>query len=252
MERKYNEIFKLKELLENAHIPFEWQENWGYDEATLTEMRRIAPDLVERYQICYPVFGEGRKLSAVQGYGMYGSEEDLIEIMGLLTPEESDDVVAGHLTAKNVFERIKKDYYERRISIMKKIMVIDEDTLEMKEMVVEEESSTDEVIDDFADALRAALNCESEEFYQKYRDMKKAEEDFNAIYTPFKERLLSIYKDKPDLPKNIIIGGLKLTHVSPSTRTTIDSKKLKEEEPELVKKYSKTSNVKATIRLEEV
>ena len=52
------------------------------------------------------------------------------------------------------------------------------------------------------------------------------------------------------MPKSIVVGGAKLTYVSPSTRTTVDTKKLKEEEPELAKKYSKTSLVSATIRLE--
>ena len=196
MKRKYNEIFKLKKMLEKAHIPFEWQENWGYDEGTLTEMRRITPDLVERYQICYPCFGEGRKLSAIQGFGTYGAEHDLIEIMGLLTPEEeeSGDEVVGHLTAENVFERIKKDY-EGRIKFMKKIMVIDEDTLEMKEIVVEESTTDDKIIEDFADALRTALNCDAEEFYQKYREMKKAEEAFKEVYEPFKENLIKLHED---------------------------------------------------------
>ena len=45
---------------------------------------------------------------------------------------------------------------------------------------------------------------------------------------------------------------MKLTYVSPSERKTIDSKKLKEEEPEIAKKFTKTTNVKASVRIEEV
>lgn len=47
--------------------------------------------------------------------GSYGHEANLIEIMGLLTPEEEmhDDVV-GFLTPDEVFERIKKDYESRK------------------------------------------------------------------------------------------------------------------------------------------
>ena len=41
-----------------------------------------------------------------------------------------------------------------------------------------------------------------------------------------------------------------MTYVSPSTRTIVDTKKLKEEEPDIAKKFTKTSTVKATIRLE--
>ena len=52
---------------------------------------------------------------------------------------------------------------------------------------------------------------------------------------------------------HLLAGGkVKLTHVSPSTRSTIDNKKLKEEEPELAKKFTKVTNVSASIRLEEI
>lgn len=69
--------------------------------------------------IVYYPDGE-RMISAIEGYGSYGfggwdhgtlgSDEkdgDLIEIMGLLSPEESEhDSVVGYLTAENVFQRI--------------------------------------------------------------------------------------------------------------------------------------------------
>lgn len=40
-----------------------------------------------------------------------------------------------------------------------------------------------------------------------------------------------------------------VTYVKPTTRTSIDSAKLKKEMPEVVEKYSKTSNVKSSIRI---
>lgn len=45
-------------------------------------------------------------------------------------------------------------------------------------------------------------------------------------------------------------GMLKLTYVAPTTRSAIDSTKLKKELPEVAEKYTKVSNVKASIRLE--
>ena len=43
----------------------------------------------------------------------YGSEEGLLEISGLLTPEEAKyDAVLGYLDAENVFARIEKHYKE--------------------------------------------------------------------------------------------------------------------------------------------
>lgn len=98
--------------------------------------------------------------------------------------------------------------------------------------------------------IQSALNCEPDEFYKKYKKYKKAEEEFNAIYEPFKESLIQLHENYSELPNTVIVGGAKLIYVSPSTRTSIDSKKLKEEEPELAKKYTKTTAVKASVRID--
>lgn len=42
---------------------------------------------------------------------------------------------------------------------------------------------------------------------------------------------------------------IKITYVAPTTRTSIDSAKLKKELPEIAEKYTKTSNVKASLRI---
>lgn len=142
---------------------------------------------------------------------------------------------------------------------MKTIKVIDEDTLEIKEVVVKTipeeptEEVTEEVADELADAFRQAMPCDPDEFAKRYTEFKKAKAKFDEIYEPFKLNLLSLYKDKPDIPKTVIVGGtVKLTYVSPSKRSTIDSKKLKEEEPELAKKFTKSTDVSASIRLESI
>ena len=43
---------------------------------------------------------------------------------------------------------------------------------------------------------------------------------------------------------------LKVTYVEPTTRSTIDSKKLKEELPTIAEKYTKTTVVKGSVRIE--
>ena len=43
---------------------------------------------------------------------------------------------------------------------------------------------------------------------------------------------------------------LKITYVEPTTRETIDSKKLKEDLPAVAKKYTKISQVKGSVRIE--
>jgi len=88
---KYNEIFKLKSLLEENHIPFKWIEH---------------NDFRNGYQICYPK-DEKCVCSVIEHLFSYGSQNDLLEIRGLLTEkEEKDDSVLGNLTADNVFQRI--------------------------------------------------------------------------------------------------------------------------------------------------
>lgn len=97
---KYTEIIRLHEMLEKAGIPHglgKYMDGW---------------------QICYPTATRTSKkcvMDAIQHFGSYGKDENLLEIMGLLTEEEAEhDSVAGYLTAENVFERIKKHWEEQK------------------------------------------------------------------------------------------------------------------------------------------
>lgn len=86
---KYTEILKLKEMLEEAGIPFTFTETY----------RKQCP----AYQIRLGGFAD-----VIQHRGSYGNERDLLEIMGGLTEEEMDyDSVLGYLTAEEVFKRFK-------------------------------------------------------------------------------------------------------------------------------------------------
>jgi hypothetical protein len=102
------EIFKLKKMLDDAGIPYEY----GH---TITGNDHI----------CYPkVDLLNRRCSIIFGSGTYGYEKGLLEIMGLLTPEEEEmDSVVGYLTAENVFDRISKDWSEHKNEIMKRMEV---------------------------------------------------------------------------------------------------------------------------------
>ena len=87
------EFNKLVDLLDQNGIP--------YDRADDELIKRIHYPQHEKF-VC----------SAVFGHGTYGSERGLIEIMGLLTPEEEAYCggVMGGLTADEVFKRIKIHY----------------------------------------------------------------------------------------------------------------------------------------------
>lgn len=90
---KYAEILKLDKMLTARKIPH-----------TLTRF-------MDGWQVIYPEDGERRVMDAVEFDGTYGSNEDLLEIMGLLTPEEQEvDTVCGRLTAEDVFKRIERHY----------------------------------------------------------------------------------------------------------------------------------------------
>lgn len=106
------EIERLHKMLTDAGIEHEW-----LDRTPPGEMPRrwFGEEIVWGWQIIvYKEDGE-RLVSAIEGYGSYGygsgfdlgESNDLIEIMGLLTPEEEEhDSVAGWLTAEEVFRRI--------------------------------------------------------------------------------------------------------------------------------------------------
>jgi hypothetical protein len=86
---KYNEILRLKVMMENGKIPFDFHELFG------------------GYRIVYPEDGLNGICSVIEHDGSYGREQDLLEIMGLLTDKEKKhDDVLGYLTAENVFNRI--------------------------------------------------------------------------------------------------------------------------------------------------
>ena len=91
-----NPIIELRDRLDEAGIPYENVDGCG--------MSRV------HYPHRYPFV-----CSAIWGEGSYGYENGLIEIMGLLTPEEEEyDSVVGNLTVDEVFNRIKNDWEESK------------------------------------------------------------------------------------------------------------------------------------------
>lgn len=99
----YKEIFKLKVMLDNANIPYEFfDRSW----VLINKIEHAS------YQIIvYKQDSKDRLISVVEGFGTYGEEKDLLEIMGCLTEkEEQEDSVLGFLTANEVFERINENW----------------------------------------------------------------------------------------------------------------------------------------------
>lgn len=92
----YKEILRLEQMLTEAGIPHTFDRSF------------------DGWQVCYPVneiLSNKRVVSVIEHYGSYGKDDDKLEIMGLLTPNESEyDSVLGYLTAEDVFERIRKHW----------------------------------------------------------------------------------------------------------------------------------------------
>ena len=99
-KNKYNEIFKLKDMLDKEHIDYSFIDR-SINKSIYT---------MESYQIIIYKNDGTRLISVIEGYGTYGEENDLLEIMGCLTKEEMKiDSVLGYLTASEVLDRIKKN-----------------------------------------------------------------------------------------------------------------------------------------------
>ena len=92
---------------------------------------------------------------------------------------------------------------------------------------------------------------------EELEDLTELMEEIKA-----KEDELKLMKEKLDKVKEILYGtmekegvktvdrgNLKITYVAPSCRTSVDSKKLEKEEPEIYKKYVKTTTVAGSIKI---
>lgn len=95
---QYKEIFRLKDMLEEAEIPFYMQKNF------------------DGYQIKYSKKAPYLACSVIEHKYSYGGNDDRLEIQGLLTDKErEEDRVLGWLTAENVFNRIKQHYDSKEV-----------------------------------------------------------------------------------------------------------------------------------------
>ena len=94
-DNRYQEILRLDAMLTEKQIPHTCQK------------------FMDGWQVIYPQDGKKRVMDAIEHFGSYGNEQDKLEIMGLLTPEEKkNDTVLGYLSAEEVFSRIDKHWKE--------------------------------------------------------------------------------------------------------------------------------------------
>lgn len=117
------------------------------------------------------------------------------------------------------------------------------------------------------DKIEKLLNAEREGRLISDVDLGVSEEELEGLEELMediksKEEELKILKEKVDSVKKVLYdtmgkegvktvdrGKLKITYVAPSSRTSVDSKKLEKEEPEIYKKYVKTTTVEGSIKI---
>ena len=117
------------------------------------------------------------------------------------------------------------------------------------------------------DKIENLLNAEREGRLISDVDLGVSEEELEELEElmqeiKIKEDELNLMKEKVDKVKEVLYdtmgkegvktvdrGKLKITYVAPSSRTSVDSKKLEKEEPEIYKKYVKTTTVEGNIKI---
>ena len=77
--------------------------------------------------------------------------------------------------------------------------------------------------------------------------LKRFEKKYKEQEKEFKTRLTKLMGEAGIY--NISIGGLKISYVKGYTKSSLDSARLKKEMPEIIDKYSKTTNVSPTIKI---
>lgn len=88
----------------------------------------------------------------------------------------------------------------------------------------------------------------AQEFTKAYADFQKQALEMELKLKEVKEKLKVAMEENGVL--NYEDDYIKVIYKKPYTKTTVDSKKLKEELPDIYEEYSKTSNVSSSISVE--
>ena len=128
------------------------------------------------------------------------------------------------------------------------VFITKEDTDIVKKQVTTsdvliEDLSSQEAIDNFARGIIP------EDFAKDYKKLKKLQDQLTKTENDIKEKLIKMFEEHPEMEgKTVTMDGLRFTYTKAYVRTSVDSKKLQEEWPDIYKKVIKQSNVKSTIK----
>lgn len=88
----------------------------------------------------------------------------------------------------------------------------------------------------------------SEEIVNKIVVFNKKKLEMDLIEKELKEKIKEAMEEN-NIFETVNLGELKISYRKSSIRTTVDSKKLKEDMPDIFEEYSKKSNVSSSISL---
>ena len=91
-------------------------------------------------------------------------------------------------------------------------------------------------------ANEIALNYD---FIERYKDFQKIKLEMELLEKEFKEELKEAMEKTGQT--SILLEGFSVTYRKGSKRTTIDTKRLKEENPEIAKQYEKETETSASV-----
>ena len=89
----------------------------------------------------------------------------------------------------------------------------------------------------------------SEEFRKKLIDFEKLKKEIEYQTSLVKSELVEIMPQIGKTEEPIIMDGIMITYKKGYTRTSVDSKKLKEEKPEIYETYTKETKVNPTVMI---
>lgn len=152
---------------------------------------------------------------------------------------------------KYLYERM----YDKKIEYLKILWVHNEDLT-----VIPCKYVGDDKIENLLNAEREGRLISDVDLGVSEEELEELEELMQEI--KIKEDELNLMKEKVDKVKETLYSTmekegvktvdrnkLKITYVAPSTRVSVDSKKLQKEEPEIYKKYVKTTTVAGSIKI---
>lgn len=88
-----------------------------------------------------------------------------------------------------------------------------------------------------------------EEAIKQLRKLEEKRLEAEMAMKSFKTDLLDLMEQN-GIKEGFEVNGLKVVYKKPSQRTTLDSKKIKEDLPDIYEKYSRTSDVSSSVSLE--